>query len=345
LKNRLFTNPYLPAALHLSVWVGGLGVFVLVALNGLNVEMSILRALVNILALAALFYINAGLLVNKVLEKGHYFLYFALALVTFFAFSEFRTWLNSYFELQIEPSPYDNILLVRLFSYTTSGVIIIVSTLYQVLQNRYFNQKRDLEMLSRYQAAQLQFLKAQINPHFLFNTLNNIYALAVLKSEDTPKMILKLSELLRYAIYEGKEKTVLLERECLHIQKLTELFQMRAEAPLNIELELEGAWTGISIEPMILLPLVENCFKHTDFEENIDAFAKISLKRADSRLCFTTINSKRMESGPKDKTGGVGLENIKQRLELSFEEDYQLEVKDEGKTFSVKLSIPLNLPT
>ena len=342
LKNRLFTNPYLPAALHLSVWIGGLGVFVLVALNGLDVEMSILRALVNILALAALFYINAGLLVNKTLEKGNYLLYFALAILSFFGFSEFRTWLNSYFELQIKPSPYDNMLLVRLFSYTTSGVIIIVSTLYQVLQNRYFNQKRDLEMLSRYQAAQLQFLKAQINPHFLFNTLNNIYALAVLKSEDTPKMILKLSELLRYAIYEGKEKTVLLERECLHIQKLTELFQMRAEAPLNIKLELEGAWTGIFIEPMILLPLVENCFKHTDFDENEEAFAKISLKQADGRLYFSTLNSKKIRAAPKDKTGGVGLENIKQRLELSFGSDYQLIVKDEGSHFLVQLGIPLN---
>lgn len=344
MKNRLFTHPYLPAALHLSVWVGGLATFTIIALNGLDVEMSIFRALLNVTILAGLFYLNAGWLVNKILEKGQYLLYFSLAVAAFFAFSELRTWLNRYFELHLQPEPFDDALLVRLFSYITSGGIIIVSALYQVLQNRYFNQKRDLEMLSRYQEAQLQFLKAQINPHFLFNTLNNIYALAVLKSEDTPQMILKLSELLRYAIYEGKEKTVLLEREWLHIQKLTELFLMRSEAPtstVNIDLQLEGDLSGKSIEPMILLPLVENCFKHADFDSNPAAFVKITLRLTANRLHFSTINTKSASPQPKDKTGGVGLENIKQRLELSFKEAYQLEVKEAENIFSVELSIPL----
>jgi two-component system LytT family sensor kinase len=342
LAARLRAQPYLVSSLHLMVWLGGLTIFIAIALQSFDVKMSVYRSLSNLAVLALLFYINSIWLVNHFLLKGKHLIYYFLALILLLGLSEFRIWTNSFFELNIPDYPVNNKALIPLFSYITSAAVLVVSTLFRVLQQQHQQQKMDLVMENKYQQAQLQFLKAQINPHFLFNTLNNIYALAILESKDTPKMILKLSELLRYAIYEGQKSRVLLSKEWEQIEQLVELFQMKAPKPLNIQLEVLGTLENQEIEPMMLIPLVENCLKHADFELNESVFVKISLDIKAHQFNFSTSNSKAENNYKKDQLGGVGLQNIQSRLELNYKGKYQLEIQDYSNRFELSLEMPFS---
>jgi two-component system, LytTR family, sensor kinase len=224
----------------------------------------------------------------------------------------------------------------------TSIIVALVAVGYQLLYNRFKNEQKNLALINEQQAAQLQFLKAQINPHFLFNALNNVYSLTLAKSNDAPKMLLKLSDLLRYVIYESQKETVDLAREAQSIGQFIELFQMRSEAPLRIQFTTAGNLSGVRIEPMILIPLVENCFKHCDFDQNPAAFTKIQLETTPQYLRFFSQNTFDKTDKQKDAVGGVGLENIRRRLALRYGERFDLVFGDNVGVFTVELKIEIS---
>ena len=219
----------------------------------------------------------------------------------------------------------------------TTVPVLLVSFFYQLLRNRYRTERQYLSLINSHNEARLQFLKAQINPHFLFNTLNNIYSLSLVKSDQTPQMILLLADLLRYVIYESQHEKVALEKEVIHLQKFIALFQMRHETPVNIRFETTGNAEHWEIEPMILIPLVENCFKHCDFDTNPQAFVSISLQTNQEELTFKTRNSCSWQPSQKDETGGVGLENIRSRLALQQPQQSWLDISQTPFTFDVSL--------
>lgn len=230
-----------------------------------------------------------------------------------------------------------------LFGAVATGYgIVMMSTIYQILVNRYAAERKALAIINRQTEAELQFLRAQINPHFLFNTLNNIYSLAVVRSPKTADMVLKLSQLLRYVVYERKGDLVPVEKEVEHIRHFVELFQMRNEEPQDIEFTVSGELAGVKIEPMILIPIVENCFKHCDFDTNLKAFVKMSLTVGEGKLIFQTTNTKNDADQQKDRTGGVGLENIHRRLALQHPDDFQFETHDEIGIFKVIFSLKVD---
>jgi two-component system, LytTR family, sensor kinase len=197
------------------------------------------------------------------------------------------------------------------------------------------------EVISRQQEARLQFLKAQMSPHFLFNTLNNIYSLTIGKAPKAAEMLLLLSELLRYAVYESKNNQVSVESEVRQIEKLIQLHQMKSEVPLSISFDVSDQSNNISIEPMILIPLVENCFKHCNFETLESAYVSVHLSTARNKFEFETINTKDSWEKAKDTIGGVGLENIRQRLSILYPEKHTFLIKDEPTLFTMKLTIDI----
>jgi LytS/YehU family sensor histidine kinase len=152
-------------------------------------------------------------------------------------------------------------------------------------------------------------------------------------------MVLKLSNLLRYVIYDGKGELVLLQHEIEHIRQFISLFQMKNEKPLDIQFDIDGEISNIKIEPMILIPIVENCFKHCDFDSNEKAFVRIYLKIVNKMLLFQTINTKNNQDLQKDKIGGVGLENIRKRLTLKYLDDFSLLVNNKEKRFEIDLQL------
>lgn len=330
-------------SLHVGFWTLYFLLIILLVSSYLPFEQAIIRIILNGIVMAFAFYFNALILVNHLLEQKKYAAFFTSATLVVFVSTAFRFLLLKIFErTELSFLIPESTVKLAIFSFVNQFVVVTGSTLYQLLQNRVNRERAKQQLLTMQSEAQIQFLKAQINPHFLFNTLNNIYALSVIRSEKTPEMILKLSDLLRYVIYGGREKQVLLSEETDHIKKFIQLFQMKSEHELNITMQIEGSPSGLYIEPMILIPVVENCFKHTDFDSNPNAYIKIILTVHDKYLKFITLNTKDDGNKQKDKTGGVGLENIKKRLQLNYFNKHELIIQNKKQIFEVNLSMELD---
>ncbi len=337
MKNNMFN-----IILHSGFWALYVLLFTMLTANFLPLGTAFSRVFLSGLVLAFAFYFNALLLVNILLEKKRWALFFLFAILLAFVTGMVRFLIiNSYDNNSIGFAFSETPKILLNSSFGVQSVIIFISTFYQLILNRIRKERLRQELVNRQNEAEIKFLKAQINPHFLFNMLNNIYALSVTGSANTSQMILKLSELLRYVIYGGREKKLALEREIEHIDIFIELFQMKSENLLNITFEKSGNFAGLVIEPMILIPIVENCFKHTDFDTNENAFAKIIIGLKGQEVLFTTINTKNNNDNQKDETGGVGLENIRKRLELTYKDKFNMEIKNEGNYFELKLKVTL----
>jgi len=338
-------NKRLEAGLHLAIWSFFLLVHALIFAQFLRFDISLLRSLVNVLPMAGIFYANTWL-VNRFVEKRQYGLFVFLVLLIFGAATFMRARVNGLF-----PDIREELVLMNhdkswlLGALFTNLVVLIIGIFYQMLYNRYRTEKRNLAIITQQREAQLQALRAQINPHFLFNTLNNIYSLAVIRSDKTAPMVLKLSNLLRYVIYDGRNERVSIEREAEQISEFIELFQMRSEDLLDIRFRKKDLAPDQLIEPMILIPIVENCFKHCDFDSNPNARIEIELEVKAGFLSFKTENTWNPDNRQKDAVGGVGLSNIGKRLELKYPGAYSIEIRSAHERFFVHLKLPYHHDT
>jgi two-component system, LytTR family, sensor histidine kinase AlgZ len=190
--------------------------------------------------------------------------------------------------------------------------------------------------------AQLQLLKAQLHPHFLFNTLNNIYSFALEQSTKTPQLILKLSSLLSYMLYECKTDEVLLEKEIEVMKNYIDLEKERYGDNLDISLNIEGDIRDRFIAPLLILPFLENAFKHGTAEQIDKPWMSIDIAVKAGILKCKVVNSKNAVAGLHKH--GVGIENIKKRLELLYPDKHQLRLSDEGDFFVVSLALTLTTP-
>jgi len=331
----------LQLGVQISIWLLLVLAYALVFIRFIPFQDSLWRALGNILPILFLFYGNMFLVKRYFIPKS-YVIYALWMILVFTLITGIRTQINiHYIDYKIDFLPQTNQAFLRTAAIISNMAVILISTIYQLLIHRSAEEKKALITANEHQQAQIQFLRAQINPHFLFNTLNNIYSLAVVQSTQTAPMVLQLSELLRYVIYDSQEEKVPLRKEVVQINRFIELFQMRQETPVNIEFHHAAIPEQLKIEPMILIPLVENCFKHCDFDANSSAFVQIKLEINEHQLVFSTQNSKNDANQQKDKTGGVGLQNIKKRLALKYAERHHLAIKNEDELFSVKLDLQL----
>ena len=327
-----------------GIQITGISIFFLwmflIRFEVLGLKGAFYHTLLNLGLLVALYNAHGKLLVNTFLESKRYGLFILGSIVLMAIYLSIRlTVINPFLESYY---PENSILRnerVWIFLSVLSFLVITFSTLLHLLENRYKKERINQLLIQEQQAAQLQFLKAQINPHFLFNTLNNIYSLSIAQSTKTPQMVLQLSQLLRYVIYESQNKKVSLSGELTQIEKYIELFQLKHEKPVNIELEKEGTINGQNFEPMMLIPLVENALKHCDFDSNEKAYAKIKIRTEGDTIYFHTINSKNNSNQQKDEVGGIGLKNIKKRLELSYPDQHELVFDDLEETFEVRLRV------
>ncbi|WP_272151198.1 sensor histidine kinase [Tenacibaculum aiptasiae] len=223
-------------------------------------------------------------------------------------------------------------------------VIFIAITLGLIVHN-YKSSQRNEELRNKFLQTQLQlkeqelkFLKMQIHPHFLFNTLNTLYGFALKKSENAPNMILKLSGLLDYILYQIDKPSVFLKNEIEHIDNYISLEKMRFQDSLNIHFHKEIEYDNVKIPPMLLLPFVENAFKH-GVQINGVLKVDLSIKTSQNSLEFNIQNPMKNISSSKK---GIGLENIKKRLEMLFQNHYFLNITQENNIFKIELKTPLN---
>jgi len=202
------------------------------------------------------------------------------------------------------------------------------------------NQKMQNEREKLYLETELNFLKTQINPHFFFNTLNNLYSLALNRSEQTPGVILKLSDLMSYMLYESNEAKVSLEKEINYLQNYLDLEKLRFGKRLTINFEIEGQMEGVSIPPMILILFVENCFKH-GLKDNIDQVSIDIALKVKSDYLFFSINNPVSAHIASTGVSGIGLKNVKRRLDLLFKTNYDLNIVNDRQEYTVSLKMPV----
>ncbi|MBS0026762.1 sensor histidine kinase [Chitinophaga sp. 22321] len=186
--------------------------------------------------------------------------------------------------------------------------------------------------------AELKFLKSQINPHFLFNCLNTIYSLAHKQSAQTEHAILKLSTIMRYMIYESNEARVLLSQELKYLHDYIEIQRLRLPKDIQINYRLNGTADGLKIEPMLLVPFVENAFKH-GISYTEDSFIDIDIATTEDMIRLTVKNSHFKERVAE--RGGVGLDNVLKRLELLYENEHEINIRETENQFIVDLKIGL----
>lgn len=184
--------------------------------------------------------------------------------------------------------------------------------------------------------AELNLLKTQINPHFLFNTLNNLYGLTVEKSDDAPELVLKLSDLLRYTIYHGKKELVLLEQEIEYLKNYIELHKIRYHKNVDIKFDCEFD-SNLKIAPLLFIILIENSFKHGVELLTQNAYVYIHLKTIKNNIKFEVENNFKHNKSKTEK--GIGLENLKSRLELIYPEKFSLITEKSNSIYKVQLNI------
>ena len=201
------------------------------------------------------------------------------------------------------------------------------------------SQKLKAELINQNQASELALLRSQVNPHFFFNTLNNVYSLVYKKSDDAPAALMKLSSIMRYMLYDATTDKVLLEKEVEYLQSFIELQKLRLRQKEVVEFSLEGNLNGKTIAPMLLIPFVENAFKHGS-KRDIHPLIKIHLKVDLHQITFEISNPVQKTGGlPADTAKGIGLHNIRRRLELLYPGRYILDIKEENELFNVNLII------
>lgn len=205
----------------------------------------------------------------------------------------------------------------------------------------YFKEERAKKIIQNESLnSELSFLKSQINPHFLFNVLNNMYSLSLKKSDNLPSVILKLSEMMRYMLYDSERSKVALDNEIDYIKNYIELQKLRFFGNEKIIFEISGVTQGKTIAPMILIPFVENAFKH-GLSQSHDSPIRFNLDIRGQNLFFKSAN-KIFVGQVKDETGGIGIQNVKRRLELIYPKNHTLTIQQIEEEYIVELEIRMN---
>ena len=254
---------------------------------------------------------------------------------------------NTKFELAVNDSKIQNELTlgVMIFSYVISSIFIIgfsmllsyLTYLRDEKKQRKVLEEQKMQLEVEKSQANFNFLKAQINPHFLHNTLNFLYAKSLPYSSELSEGILTLSDIMRYALGPAaRDGKVMLKDEIEHVRNVIKINQLRFSNNLNVHFDVNGVVNGATIVPFILITIVENAFKHGDLksgEQPID----IKLEVQNGTMNFFCRNKKR--PGPKEISTGIGLDNIKKQLDLTYGRNYSLNVKDETEFYTAELTI------
>ncbi|MCH2045687.1 MAG: histidine kinase [Saprospiraceae bacterium] len=246
-----------------------------------------------------------------------------------------------------QPPPQDTILglptpaLRQFFAVVGFSIVVcFISTLFQTAQETQKREKKELQLEREKLETEMRFLKSQINPHFLFNVLNNIYTLSYIGSEVAPQMILKLSNMLRYMLYEAHISRVPLAKEVVYLSDYIEM-QLLKDDELNVQYDFDNINPQLPVAPMLFISFVENSFKHSKIEDLDNGWINLKLYTIDQTIHFEIHNSIPQQVFTKDHVGGIGLVNVRKQLDLLYPNNYHLDMKTSDQQFSVFLKIEL----
>ncbi len=347
----LYKRPWLQ---HLTFWIALVILFTSFrTVRNVDIILSwktVLFELIPFSGVATAVYLNLKILLPKYLSAKRYIIYIISlhgitlfnALVVYLIFSIFGPFVEDFIH-----GPHPNRWMFFPAYMTMQMIFISLTSFFHFVREN--NRLAEIaltvtEIESNRLKAELNSLKAQINPHFLFNTLNNIYSYSLFKSEKTPEMILKLSGLMNYIIYECQDDQVDLNKEIDFIHNYMELEKMRVEETLEIKSQIQDSQTDFQIAPLLFVPFLENAFKHGANIQSQQPYIRLQMDVSESgHLHFECENLKDDDELTElsEKTGGIGLENVQKRLELLYPENHKLNIDRETNRFLVKLDIQL----
>jgi hypothetical protein len=291
--------------------------------------------------LLVFFYATYYFLLPRLFDQKKYFLFFGSVVLIYILFS----WINipkfpkefiAHLPVR-EQVQHDNInkFLFHEFNHHLFKFLIVLVSAMLLSQNN------KLKKIERQKVdAELSFLKAQIKPHFLFNTLNSIYSLAIQKSNEVPQAIALFSVMLRYITNEAHKNFIPINKELGYISSYVGLQKLRFENTVNVEFYVEGSTDEREIAPLLLSTFVENAFKYGVNPEK-KSVIKISVFVSETEICLTVFNNKVIDQNPQDSEGGLGLDNVKKRLELLYPKQHELAINNEKESYSILLKIKL----
>lgn len=325
--------------LHVSFWV----IFALFKVfdyaNDIPINMAVrLVVCQHIFSLVGA-YAHYFLLLPLLFQKRKRVVY-ALGLILLLALCIIgRGWLESQLISGIfQTTYYDEWTLARVLSmlWTLISFIVFIS-LIKFTIDRFVLESQKKELENEKLNAELNYLKAQINPHFLFNTLHNLNYLSQIKSDQATEVIVKLSNIMRYMIYESNKPSVTLAKEVDYIHDYLDLEAIRLNKAFDLKFDISTVDKQMEIAPLIFIPLVENAFKHGISDQQDENWINISLHSEKGRLEFKVENSLKEKSAGNDEASGFGLKNLKRRLELSYPKRHELNIQEASDKFSVQL--------
>jgi sensor histidine kinase YesM len=298
-------------------------------------------ALFQAVSLAGISYFNYFILLPRFLKHQNGFRYFVEIIAIICLVVPFQLYVkHEIYESVINSRRYDFFFRTSFIIQHTLNVVLVMGFVAMLrFANEWFDlQARRQEIENDKLATELRFLKEQINPHFLFNTLNNLYYLAHSQSPKTPNIIAKLSQIMRYMIYESNQEKVPVEKEIEYIENYIELEKMRLEDDFVINFDIRGDFQHLRIAPFIFITFLENAFKHgvTSGESG-----KIILNlRFEGNDCFYEVTNTIATSNDNTQQG-IGLHNVQRRLNLIYPDKHVLSVEEKGNIFRAKLSLGL----
>lgn len=290
---------------------------------------------------AGISYFNNYFLFPELLRKRQYFGYILSLVLSLFLGSFFIALIL----LQLDTIAVEEKAQLWSFGFILNNLIAVTTTVavsmsLKLIKQWYERERQNVRLVKLQTETELKYLKSQINPHFLFNTLNTIYALAIKKSDQTPEVVLKLSEILRYLLYEGGEPMVPLSKELNYVKNYLELEKIRYSNRVQIDFECKGDISKHKIAPMLLLTFLENSFKHGVQTTAGKSFVSILVESKQHEIDISIMNSNQKSAHPgNNKPGGIGLENIQKRLNLMYPNSHDLQIIATDEKFEVNLRI------
>jgi len=306
---------------------------------------------VDFLMSIVLVYVNLYFLLPKFYYPKKYALYISsicACLLIGGIYSRFMGW---YYVLPWEQvhdytmtigEPTNFYIPVRILRNALNYLPVIGITMFlQLLQNAYAKEQRMRALEEEKHQAEMDLLKAQVHPHFFFNTLNSLYALTMIKSDKGPDVVLQLSELMHYMLYEANAPQVSLFTEITHLHNYIGIEQLRFGDRLDLHLDTPRDRTGRMIAPLLLLPFIENAFKHSLSRETEKAWIHIGIRLQDNELTMKVANSFHAD-GQSGRATGIGLANVRKRLELTYPGRHQLDIRQGTGIFEADLKLQLH---
>lgn len=331
---------------HSLFWLILLAVLTSIDLLGANqgIFFTLTNELITVFIYAMIVYFNILYLIPNYLTKERFLTYCGLLILSVLMITPFKVILL-YFKYADWPAYQSQLVHDLNWYFVPNFVVAVGSTIGKIVTDwaRQLREKQELE--TQTMQSELRFLKSQINPHFLFNTLNNLYALTLKKSDEAPEIVIKLSEMMRYMLYECNEKRVLLSKEVNYLRNYLDLERLRQGKNIEISFAVSGKISDQKIAPLMFIPFLENSFKHGLNNQISHGFVDIKLDVSERSIHLYIENSK-PESLPMPehgrRSGGIGLVNVRRRLELLYPEKYELTIHDHPKTYGVDLQIELD---